>query len=624
MVLLSAESLQKSFSEKTLFKGVSLTLHKGDRIGLIGKNGCGKSTLLQILTAKMAAESGKIAVTDGVQVTLLEQDPQPTSDCSLLEFVLAVDLPRFNAAANYTRIVNHPEVNENALQNAIELMDQFQGWSLEQDARSMLGKLGLHDLTLPARTLSGGQRKKAALVSVLLQDPQVLLLDEPTNHLDVEAIEWMEQELYRRGGTLLFTTHDRYFLDKLCTGIMELSPSGIRSYGLSYAGYLEQKAAEDQAEASMQAKYKNLYIKELDWIRRQPKARGTKAKYRVDAFDDIKEKAHSRTLNAQVKLDLSMQRQGNQVAEVQHVHKAFGSNVLIRDFSYIMKRGERIGIVGPNGVGKSTFLKLLAGLLQPDSGTIRLGSTTNIGYYEQEQTLRAKAGTRVIELVQNQAEQFKMSDGSQVSASQLLNRFLFEPARQYDSIEKLSGGELRRLQLLLVLAKGPNLLLLDEPTNDLDIQTLQVLEDFLGDFPGALVVVSHDRYFMDNLVDHLLVLEGGGLYRWFPGNYTQYRLSQEETDTRTKTESKPVQKQEIKEQAKSEGTRKRKSFKEQQEYNQLETKLVVQQKQREKLLNEMEATTDHQQLQSLADQLELLDKQIDQDELRWLELSEMD
>lgn len=623
MVLLSAESLRKSFNEKPLFSGISLTLHKGDRIGLIGKNGCGKSTLLQILTGKLKAEGGKIAVTDGVQVTLLEQDPQPAAEMSLLEFVLQVDLPRFNAVAAYSRVVNQSNVNEHALQQAIELMDQYQGWSLEQDARSMLGKLGLHDLELPARTLSGGQRKKAALVSVLLQNPQVLLLDEPTNHLDVEAIEWMEQELYKRGGTLLFTTHDRYFLDKLCTGIMELSPSGMRQYGLSYAGYLEQKAAEDQASANMQAKYKNLYVKELDWIRRQPKARGTKAKYRVDAFEDIKEKAHNNTQTNQVKLDVAMQRQGNQVLEMDKVRKAYGSSVLIQHFSYTMKRGERIGIVGPNGVGKSTLLKLIAGLLPPDEGTVRSGSTTRIGYYEQEQTLRTKTGTRVIELVQSYAEQFKLSDGAQVSAAQLLTRFLFEPARQYDPIEKLSGGELRRLQLLLVLAIGPNLLLLDEPTNDLDIPTLQVLEDFLGEFPGALVVVSHDRYFMDNLVDHLLVLEGNGTYRWFPGNYTQFRLSLE-ADEGTATEEKPSQKQDKKEAQKSIEPKKRRSFKEQQEYTQLETQLPELQKQKELLMLQMERTTDHQQLQALAAELQLTNRSIDEGELRWLELSELD
>jgi ATP-binding cassette subfamily F protein uup len=645
--LLSAENLNKSYNERVLFNQLTIGLNQGDKVALIGSNGAGKSTLMRILAGGEPADNGVVSIRKGIKVCYLSQAPTFGDGVTVGQAIFDNAGPVAQAVVAYEKALLDAErtdldaeVTSNALSAALEKLDELQGWDFETRAHEVLGRLHIHDLDALCDELSGGQRKRVALAQMVLSEPDLVLLDEPTNHLDLQAIEWLENYLSTAATTMLLVTHDRYFLDRVCNTVMELENQQLYSYKGNYAYFLEKKSEREQILASEVAKAKNLYTKELDWIRRQPKARGTKARYRVEAFEDVKSKAHTNLKKDSLMLDVKTSRQGNKILEIEKASIALGGNVLLDKFSYVFKKGDRIGIIGPNGVGKSTFLNLITGRLQPDSGTMDPGQTTKMGYYRQEDdTLNPE--NRLIDEVRLIAEYISLSNGEQITISKLLERFLFAPKTQYSLIGKLSGGERRRVQLLKILAAAPNFLILDEPTNDLDIDTLNVLEDFLEGYGGTLVVVSHDRYFMDRLVDHLFVFEGNGQIRDFGGNYTDYRtwLSDGGAEQDEKSDAKPAAKTNAKSSAKDNmvsvpqqpkptatntSTAKRKlSYKEQQELQQLDEKIPALEAEKVRITNQMNSgDMPHNELAAAAKTLEQIAEQLDELGMRWLELSE--
>lgn len=530
MHYLSAEGLGKSYGVKPLFQKLSFHIEEGDKIAFVAQNGSGKSTLLKILAGKDTPDEGKVWIHKDVRVAFLEQDPAFLEDRSVLDNIFMHPHPTLQLIRDYEGLMaaSHPDTTQ--LAKLISQMDDLNGWQFEGKIREILGKLNITGLDQQMRTLSGGQRKRVALAKTLIDigfdsGPILLLMDEPTNHLDVEMIEWLEGYLDKERMTLLLVTHDRYFLDRVCHEILELEDGQLYTHQGNYAHFVEKKFERRMSEKASVEKARNLLRKELDWMRRQPKARTTKSKSRIDAYYELKDKATVRLTEPDLALDVKMTRLGGKILELKKVYKSFGEKKLLKGFDYSFKKGERIGIIGKNGVGKSTFLNILQGIESPDSGKVNIGETVTFGYYHQ-QGLPIKEDKRIIEWVKDIAENFPLANGAKVSASEFLTRFLFPPETQYTFISKLSGGEKRRLLLLSLLFSNPNFLILDEPTNDLDIQTLQVLEDFLENFPGCVIIVSHDRYFMDRLVDHLLIFEGEGDIRDFPGNYSQYRDSE--------------------------------------------------------------------------------------------------
>ncbi len=537
MNYLSAENISKSFGDKWLFKGITLGLSRGDKVALIGANGTGKTTLMTILAGITPADEGVVSVRKDIRVGYLDQSPDFDHELPIIEVLFSGKNPVALAIKEYERALLSGD--DDALGRAIEQVDALQAWDFEARVKEILGKLGLHDVDAKIGTLSGGQRKRVALAKVLIESPDLVILDEPTNHLDLSMVEWLENYLNTQNTTLLLVTHDRYFLDTVCNVIVELDNGNLYTYKGNYAYFLEKKAEREAVEAAEIDKARNLYRKELDWIRRQPKARGTKAKYRVDAFEDTKEKAHQRKYDNQIELNIKSTRLGSKIVELNSVGKRFGDKTIINNFLYTFKKGDRIGIVGKNGAGKSTLLNMITGQLRPDNGQVVRGDTVQFGYYTQSD-LEYKDGQRVVDWVKEVAEVIRLGTGQTVTASQYLQAFLFPPNKQGTLIEKLSGGEKRRLQLLRVMMQEPNFLILDEPTNDLDITTLNILEEFLMNFPGCLVIVSHDRYFLDRLVDHLFVFENEGNIRDFPGNYTDYRNFLAENKSEIK-ESIPLQ-----------------------------------------------------------------------------------
>lgn len=618
MNLLSVDTLTKSLGQRVLFKELTFGLAQGEKAALIGQNGSGKTTMLQIIAGREDADSGIVAFRKDLRVGYLDQNPQFPQGLNALEAIFNSGNPTLKLLRDYEKaLILSTEDHERGaveLDRLMQEMDRLNAWDLESKVRQILGQMGIYDLQQPLASMSGGQKKRVALAKVLLEEPELLLLDEPTNHLDLEVIEWLEGYLSSQKITLLMVTHDRYFLDQVCNVIFELDGGQLFRVDGRYTKFLELKELREQVANQEVEKARNLMRKELDWIRRQPKARGTKAKYRVDAFEDLKEKASQNLKKDLIQLDTKLTRQGSKILELHHINKSWCDRCILSKFSHVFQKGERIGIVGANGAGKSTLLQLISGQLSPDSGVIDKGNNTVFGYYRQQE-LTASPGTRVIDIVTKVAEYISLSDGSQISASQLLNRFLFPPKQQYDLVEKLSGGEKRRLQLLQVLMLNPNFILLDEPTNDLDIQTLNILEDFLEQYQGCLMVVSHDRYFMDRLVDHLWVFEGEGKLVDFPGNYTDYRESGRQRVSFTQ-ETKPVV-QEV-----SPTRQKRKlSFAEQQELEQLEKKLPELEKRMEKLSEQMSAgegsASDFAEWSS---QYALFKDELAQAEIRWLEL----
>lgn len=629
MNYLTVESLSKTFDTKVLFEDITLSINKGQKVALVARNGAGKSTLLRILAGKEHADSGTVAFSKEISVAFLEQDPDLDNNLSIADNVFTGDSPVIQAIKNYETVTAHhdhenEEAHLKALDDAIHQMNVQDAWDYEQKIKQILNRLQITDLDQTAASLSGGQRKRVALSKMLIREPDFLIMDEPTNHLDVEMIEWLEEYFSTKNTTLLIVTHDRYFLDRICNSIYELEDGKLFLHKGNFSKYLENKTIRIATESAEIDKAKNLYRRELEWVRRMPKARTTKSKSRLDSFDKIEEKAFSGTQEETLKLDVKMSRIGGNILDVKHVSKAFGDVKILENFSYSFKKGEKIGIVGKNGVGKSTFLNMIMELQKPDKGKIHSGETIIYGYYAQ-QGLQFKEDKRVLDIVKDIAEFIPMADGSKLSASQLLLRFQFKPETQYSFVSKLSGGEKRRLHLMTILIKNPNFLILDEPTNDLDIVTLNILEEFLQSFPGCLIVVSHDRYFMDKLTHQIFAFDGEGVVNIYPGNYSDYRRRME--SQKNQEVKKPVEKevkQEIIAPTKKVTLQKR-SYKEQREFEMLEKEIeALEQQKTQTETRLMDAMLPHDKLVEISEQLTALIASIEIKTMRWLELSELE
>ncbi len=620
MNLLSAENLSHSFGDKWLFKEISLGLNLGDKVALIGTNGTGKTTLLSFLAGMEQPDSGSVSVRKGTRIGYLEQSPAFNGGLSVMDVVFADDNVIARTVKEYEKALLGND--EALLTSTLDAMHRHKAWDFESKAKEVLGRLGVHDVQTLFGQLSGGQKKRVALAKILLEEPDLLILDEPTNHLDLSTIEWLEGYLNTGNTTFITVTHDRYFLDKVCNLTVELEGGNLYTYKGNYAYFLEKKAERENIESAEIDKARNLMRKELEWIRRQPKARGTKAKYRVDAFEDLKDKAGQRKYDDKIDLNVRSSRLGSKIIELQSVGKRYGENELIHNFLYTFRKGDRIGIVGPNGTGKTTLLQMITGNLRPDNGQVVRGDTVKFGYYTQSE-LDYKEGQRVSDMVKEQAEVVRLGTGQTVTVSQYLQAFLFPPGKQHDYVEKLSGGEKRRLQLLLMLMSEPNFLILDEPTNDLDITSLNVLEEFLLNFPGCLLIVSHDRYFLDRLVDHLFVFEGDGRIRDFPGNYTDYRNWLEENGNTEGELKTPRQAPVARKQEPAEEQKRKASFKEKKEFETLEQEIADLEGRKSELLSFLEKGGDHVQLLEWSQQLEEASELLSAKELRWLELSEI-
>jgi len=616
MNLLSVENISKAFGERVILENISFGINKDQKIAFIAKNGTGKTTLLNIMAGKDLPDSGQVVFRKGIHIGFLSQNPYFDEELTVEETIFAADNPILRLIQAYEHALEHPE-NEVAYQKAFEQMELRNAWDFETQYKQILFRLKLDNLSLKVKNLSGGQKKRLALANVLISKPDLLILDEPTNHLDLEMIEWLEQYFAKENLTLFIVTHDRYFLERVCNEILELDGGELFSYKGNYSYFLEKKEQRLAQEQASVEKAKNLYVKELDWMRRQPKARTTKSKSRIDDFYKIKEAAHKRRKEHTVQLEINMERLGSKTVEFHNVCKAFDKLTILDKFSYNFLRGERVGIIGKNGTGKSTFLNLLTGALTPDSGKIIVGDTIKFGYYTQE-GIEVLQGQKVIEVIQKYGDYIPLLKGRTLSAGQLLERFLFDRKKQYDYVEKLSGGELKRLYLCTVLIQNPNFLILDEPTNDLDIVTLNVLEDFLLDYPGCLVVVSHDRYFMDKIVDHLFVFRGQGEVEDFPGNYTDYRVYEESTPPPDDVPKKETTKNTWRKDA-----NKGLSFNEQKEYNRLEKEIAQLEEKKtaiEAAFAEGNLTNDEIQSQSVALQETLV--ALEEKTERWFELTE--
>ena len=631
MNYLSVESVSKSYGTKLLFDKISFGLNQGDRIALIAKNGAGKSTLLKTLMGKEILDGGTVTFRKDITVTYLDQNPIFDDQSTVIEAIYKSNNPLLNAVRDYEEALqafenDYNDKTSDRLEQCSAQMDKLGAWGFEAKVQEILQKLKIAFLDKTIQTLSGGQKKRVALAKVLIEEPHLLILDEPTNHLDVEMIEWLENYLVSKDLTLLLVTHDRYFLDSVCTQIIEIESGKLYNYKGNFQYYVEKKAEREQIENSEIDKAKNLYVRELEWVRKMPKARGTKAKYRVDAFQDIKEKAFSKQTDTKLELGVKMSRIGGKILEFAKIKKAFGETKIVNDFSYVFKKGEKIGIIGKNGVGKSTFLNMVMGLEKQDSGTIEAGETMVFGYYSQE-GLKLTEDKRVIEIVKDIAEFIPLADGSKLSASGLLTKFLFPPDVQYGYVSKLSGGEKRRLYLMTILIKNPNFLILDEPTNDLDIVTLSVLEDFLTNFQGCVMIVTHDRYFMDKMVDHLFVFEGAGVVRDFPGNYTEYRDKKDAEEKASKKEEQqaPVKQQEVKpvetKVAAEPVVKKKLSFKEKAEFEQLEKDIAKLEKEKATLSEQLSSGGNADDITKWSERIGLVIAELDEKSMRWLELS---
>ncbi len=634
----SIENLTKSFGVRNLFKNISFYVEEGDKIAFVARNGSGKSTLLKIIAGQDTADSGSVWVHKDVKVIMLQQETAFENDRTIWDNILNLDNPVVRLVKEYEMLLEEDVHNEDRISELVTELTEANAWTFESDLKQILGKLNLHHLNEPVKNLSGGQRKRVALAQALI-DAQIhegkclLILDEPTNHLDVEMIEWLENFLASNKSTLLLVTHDRYFLDAVCNEIVELDDEKIYVYKGDYDYFLEQKSLRQEIEQSELSKDKNIFRKELEWMRKQPKARTTKSKSRQDAFVEIEDRVNQKKEVAEVSLQVKMTRMGGKVLEMKKVYKSYGDKVIMKGFDYTFKKGERIGIVGKNGTGKSTFLKVALDLIPPDSGKINHGETVVFGNFAQE-GLQYKEDKRAIEYVKDFAEFFPLADGSKISASQFMEKFGFTAHQQFTPLSKLSGGEKRRLHLLSILFKNPNFLVLDEPTNDLDLQTLRTLEEFLQDFPGCILIVSHDRYFMDRLVDHLFAFEGDGEIRDFPGNYSQYRIWKQLEGNKPQNAESKKQNAESKMQN-AEGNKnnslqepqssvKQKfSFKEKTEFEKLEKEIPA--LENEKKLLEVKlnnGSMDFEKLQETAEKISEIIVLIDKKETRWLELSE--
>lgn len=610
---LQIENISKSFGELELFSDISFAVEERQRIGLVARNGKGKSTLLKIIAGEEPLDSGRITFRNGVRVGYLEQEPEFASDDTVIEACL-LRSGKADVIARYEKAL---ETGSNDLQHLMEEMDRLDAWNYENRAKQVLSKLRINDFAQPVKELSGGQKKRVALAAVLIEQPELMILDEPTNHLDIDMVEWLEDYLSRMTGSLLMVTHDRYFLDNVCNEIIEIDDSQVYRYKGNYSYFLQKREERLQNLAAETARARNLLRTELDWMRRQPQARAHKAKYRIEAFYRLEEKAAAMRDDSKVSLEIKSQYIGNKIFVMNALSKSFNEKVITKDFYYTFSRYEKLGIVGSNGTGKSTFIKMLLGKVAPDSGNIEVGETVKWGYYSQE-GLSFNEEMKVIDVVKDIAEVIPVA-GKMLTASQFLQHFLFSPEKQYSYVYKLSGGEKRRLYLCTVLMSNPNFLVLDEPTNDLDIETLQVLEEYLRDFKGCVIVVSHDRYFMDKVVDHVFVFNGNGDIKDFPGNYTDYRYWCDEE----KEKAKPVEKStQPKVTYRTEAKRKL-TFKERKEYEGLESEIMSLEEEKSILEQEMSSgMLDTGTLLAKSQRIQTVMELIDEKTNRWVELSE--
>ncbi len=627
MHYVSAENISKSYGIKPLFTNITFHISEGDKIALIARNGSGKSTLLKILAGQDTVDEGTLWVHKDVTVALFEQDPKFNEEDTVLDNIFHYRHPVAEAMRNYEKILSAGSKDPVELSAALARIDELGAWDFEAKVHQILNKLNIRNLHQQVKTLSGGQRKRVALAQVLIDigfehKHVLLIMDEPTNHLDVAMVEWLENYLNHENVTLLMVTHDRYFLEDVCDVIWEMDNEQLFTYRGDYQDYLEKKAARIENTIANIDKARNQYRKELEWMRKQPKARTTKSKSRQDNFYEIEGKAKQKVIDTQVELQMKMSRLGGKVAEMKKVYKSFGNKVILKGFDYTFKKGERIGIVGENGAGKSTFLQMLQGIEPQDSGKINIGDTVVFGNFSQ-QGLEIKEDMRLIEYVKNIAENFPLASGGTLSASQFLTLFLFPPEQQYTYLSKLSGGEKKRLQLLTILFRNPNFLILDEPTNDLDLPTLSVLENFLSEYPGCLIIVSHDRYFMDRLVDHLFVFEGNGVVRDFPGNYSSYRLEERAKD-KNKDYAKKTEPEAARPATVAAAPEKRKfSYKEKREFEQLEKEIPALEEEKKTITEKMmNPDINYDEMQQLSNRIVYITQQLEEKEMRWLQLSE--
>jgi ABC transport system ATP-binding/permease protein len=615
MNYLSVENISKAYGERVLFDNLSFGINKGQKIAFVAKNGTGKTSILNIITGRDATDTGQVVRRKDLQVAYLAQDDVFDPEKTIEEVVFSSENPTLKVIQNYEKALENPD-DADAYQKAFEQMDQYDAWDFETQYKQILSKLKFDDIHQKIKGLSGGQKKRLGLATVLINKPDLLILDEPTNHLDLEMIEWLEAFFKKEKITLFMVTHDRYFLERVCNEIIELDGGKLYSYKGNYSYYLQKKEERIALEQVVQEKAKNLFKKELDWMRRQPKARTTKSKSRIDDFFVIKEAAHNRRIEHKVQLEISMERLGSKILEMHKVYKSFGDLKILDSFEYVFKRGERIGIIGKNGTGKSSFLNLITHKEPVDQGKVILGETVKYGYYTQS-GITVKEGQKVIEVIKEFGEYIPLAKGNKISASQLLERFLFDRKRQYDFVEKLSGGERKRLFLCAVLIQNPNFLILDEPTNDLDIVTLNVLEAFLLDFPGNLIVVSHDRYFMDKIVDSLFVFRGEEVVENFPGNYSDYRAYEDSKPKESKVKKTPVVAV-VKEQK----PKVQLTYNEKREYGSLESEIASLERKKEGIeaqFSNGEVAED--KINEVSQELQKIIEEIEVKEERWFELS---
>ncbi|WP_108246599.1 ABC-F family ATP-binding cassette domain-containing protein [Muricauda brasiliensis] len=618
MNLLTVENISKSYGELVLFSDISFGINKDQKIALIAKNGSGKTSILNIMSGKDTSETGQVTSRKGIKISFLEQEPDLNPNLTIEETIFTTDNEILKVIANYEKAVENPE-NTEQYQKAFEAMERLNAWDFETQYKQILFQLQLSKLDAKVSTLSGGQKKRLALANALLNKPDLLILDEPTNHLDLEMIEWLEAYFAKESITLFMVTHDRYFLDRVCNEILELDDNQLYTYKGNYSYYLNEKDARMEREAVERQKTKMLYKKELDWMRRQPKARTTKSKSRIDDFAEIKQRAHKRRQEHEVQLELNMERLGSKILELHNISKSYGDKTILDKFDYNFTKGERVGIIGKNGTGKSTFLNILTQQEDVEGGKVVVGDTIKFGYYTQK-GIPDKEGQKVIDVIREFGDYIPLKKGRQISAQQLLERFLFDRKKQYDFVEKLSGGERKRLYLCTVLIQNPNFLILDEPTNDLDIVTLNVLESFLLDFPGCLIVVSHDRYFMDKIVDHLFVFRGEGIIEDFPGNYSDYRAYEsskviEERENKTTSSEKT-------ENNWRDTSGGKLSYSEQKEYKQLEKDIQKLEEKKVVLQNKFtDPELDGDEIANISIELKEVTDAIEEKTERWFELS---
>lgn len=615
MHYITVDNISKSYGELTLFENLSFSIHKDQKIAFLAKNGSGKTTILNILSGKDQPDSGNVILRNGLITAFLPQEPQLNENLTVEETLFDANNQFIKAINAYHHALEHPE-DEKQYQKAFETMDRLNAWDYETMYKQILFQLKLENLDQSVKTLSGGQKRRLALANALIHKPDLLILDEPTNHLDLEMIEWLETFFAKENMTLFMVTHDRYFLERVCNEIIELDNGKLYSYKGNYAYFLEQKELRTEQLETETGKAKQLFKKELEWMRRQPKARTTKSKSRIDDFHDIKQRVHQRRKDHVLQLEINMERLGSKVIELHNIGKSFGERVLLKNFDYNFKTGERVGIIGKNGTGKSTFLNLITKEDEPDSGKIVIGETVKFGYYTQK-GININAGEKVIDVIRKYGDYIPLKKGKLLSAQQLLERFLFDRKKQYDYVEKLSGGEQKRLYLCTILIQNPNVLILDEPTNDLDIVTLNVLESFLLDFPGCLLVVSHDRYFMDKIVDHLFVFRGDAIIEDFPGNYSDFR-AYEDSQPPTNDSSEKKDKKQWKKDSNS-----KLSYNEQKEYNNLESKIKALEFERKEIESQFHnPDLNPDIIQELSEKLQDIIAQINEKEERWFELTE--